>query len=96
MSSLLSGWKNVKNSGNKKCNCGSWRNHWKNEKDTSWPRTCSVAGCNESPEDGAHVRNKKFMGEKIVPMCKKHNNPDNTSSFELKSLELLADATCNR
>lgn len=95
MSLPLSGWKNVKNSGNKKCNCGSWKDHWINSKG-DWPTYCSVKNCYERAEDGAHVRNEKVMGEKIVPMCKKHNNPDNTSSFELKSLELLADATCNR
>lgn len=113
---VTKGWTNVKGSGDWNCNCGSWKKHWLiYSRDfynmdklmkldfleaKYWPEQCSVAGCENVAEDGAHVKNPKLQGQWIIPMCKTHNNPDNEDIFEIKKGTYRAPAnkekTCER
>jgi hypothetical protein len=88
-----SGWKNVKGSSDlENCSHGSWKEHWRVKTGKSWPPTCSVKDCFEMPTDGGHVSNPDVEGYRIVPLCKSHNNPNNTSSFELKNTAVYCSA----
>ncbi len=92
MSSPLSGWKNVVGSGGRgTCSCGSWKNHWINS-EGDWPTYCSVKNCYERAEHGAHVKNNDEPGERIIPMCSSHNNPDFTREFSIKPGTKCSDA----
>lgn len=84
------GWKNKKGTGGRSCNCGSWKNHWINNTDKSWPSTCSIAGCNNSATLGAHVINSNISGEKIIPSCDSCNKLD--GEFNLKGGITLVSA----
>lgn len=75
-------WSNVNGSGERKCRCGSWKQHWINFSGKEWPSICSVKGCYERPVLGAHVRNPDVKGEKIIPMCWGCNQLEN--KFSLK------------
>ena len=48
-------WKNKKGTGDRKCKCGSWKQHWKNFSGQTWPNTCTVSGCLNIATDGLHV-----------------------------------------
>lgn len=73
---------NIKGTAELKCNCGTWKEHWKNMSGRNkWPRKCGVKGCRNDAKVGAHV---KFDDGRttdhwyILPMCrscngKKHN-----------------------
>ena len=84
-------YRNVIGSDERKCSCGSWKEHWKKFSGKKWPSECSVKGCSESADLGAHVH---IVGEKkewIVPMCTNCNNdPDKT--FQLKANTILVSA----
>ena len=64
-----SGWKNKSGTGNRSCNCGTWKHHWINGSGKPWPNECSVLGCTNNATLGAHVINSSVSGEKIVPAC---------------------------
>lgn len=84
------GWKNKKGTGNRSCNCGTWKNHWINKSGKSWPSTCSIASCNNTPTLGAHVINSSVSGEKIVPACDSCNKLG--GQFNLKAGVTLVSA----
>jgi len=63
------GWKNKGGTGDKYCNCGSWKNHWINNSKKSWPSVCSISGCFNIPTLGAHIYNRNVQGEYIAPAC---------------------------
>ena len=57
------------------CKCGSWKNHWLMFSGAkSWPTHCSVKGCSNSADVGAHVQYRANGNWYIVPMCSAHNN----------------------
>ena len=69
-----SGWKNLPETGDLSCKCGSWLSHWKNITDTIETTViCKVHGCYKKATDGAHVQNKDVSGWWIIPLCHKHN-----------------------
>lgn len=82
MSVTTIGRKNKNGTSARTCNCGSWKQHWINASGKPWPKTCSIAGCDNDAEVGAHIINKDVSGEYIVPACKSCNN--STSAFSLK------------
>ena len=82
MSITAIGWKNKGGTGTRSCKCGSWAQHWVNYSGKSWPATCSVSGCFNTPTLGAHIINPSVTGEKIVPMCDSCNGL--SDSFTLK------------
>ncbi len=73
MGITVTGWRNVRGSGTRRCNCGSWAKHWEKYSNQPWPSHCSVEGCDGPPLLGAHVRNSLVLGHKIVPMCQPCN-----------------------
>lgn len=76
------GWSNKKGTAVRNCACGSWKQHWLNYSNQSWPSSCSVDGCYSFPTLGAHIYNSQVTGEKIVPMCDSCNK--NEYTFNLK------------
>ncbi len=82
MSITAENWKNKKGTGGRSCNCGSWKQHWINNSGKSWPTTCSIKGCNNPANLGAHIINSNVSGEKIVPACDSCNKLN--SEFDLK------------
>lgn len=76
--------KNKNGTSERKCSCGSWKNHWLNFSNQKWPDTCSVFKCNNSAEVGAHIiaTNVNDKSEYIIPMCKKCNT--RTDEFTIK------------
>lgn len=75
------GWSNVKGTSNVSCPCGSWKDHWLNHSGKSWPSTCIVVGCSNSPSLGAHVKNPAVSGNLIAPMCADCNQLTGTFSL---------------
>ncbi|GAB6392933.1 MAG: hypothetical protein MdMp014T_2306 [Treponematales bacterium] len=66
-----------------------WKDHWIGLKGEEWPRRCSVRGCHNEAEVGAHIYRENAAGTYyIVPMCRKHNNPAHPEPFELKDDQL--------
>ena len=88
------GWKNKSGTGSRpSCRCGSWKNHWLNYSGSRfWPTNCCVSGCYNRAEDGGHVTNSYYQGEWILPLCREHNNPNNTASFSIKLGSYVAPA----
>ena len=98
MSITASGWSNKGGTGIRNCSCGSWKQHWLNFSEKTWPTACSVEGCYNSPVLGAHIRNPNVTGEKIIPMCDSCNKL--TGTFNLKGGVTLVNAntseTCDK
>lgn len=90
MNVTANGWKNKKGTGSRSCNCGSWKNHWINNTNKSWPNTCSIAGCNNIATLGAHIINSSVSGERIVPACDSCNKLH--GEFNLKGGVTLVSA----
>lgn len=87
---ITTGWKNKSGTKNRQCKCGSWKIHWMNYSGQKWPEKCSVQGCSNAAEVGAHVYNNEVAGEQIIPACKACNQ--RTDSFSLKSGTTLVSA----
>lgn len=91
-------WKNKGGTGERSCCCGSWKEHWINETNKSWPVQCSVEGCNNKATLGAHVINSTVSGEYIIPACDSCNKLE--KEFDLKVGISLARAnqslTCKK
>jgi hypothetical protein len=91
------GWRNKAGTGDRKCPCGSWKNHWENFNGFNFKfedeggRICSEENCSEFATEGAHVfqENNDSRKEFIVPLCDTHNNPANTKPFNLKILKTV-------
>lgn len=84
--------KNLRGTADKKCNCGSWLEHWENY--TQLQRfICSVKGCSNIAGVGAHVIkvDSNDNNSYIVPMCYGHNNK-NGAVYELKDGTNLVSA----
>lgn len=61
----------------------SWRDYWIYNSGRPWPHYCSVQGCLDRAEVGAHVKLVDGYDNRwyIVPMCYKHNNDRNGSFY---------------
>lgn len=94
-------WQNATDTADESCFCGSWKKHWERYSGRTWPHLCSVSGCTNRAEVGAHVK-RPFVNNQvwIIPMCSECNNPYNTSFFTIKqgTNPVPADPklTCNR
>lgn len=86
----LNDWSNKAGTANRKCNCGTWLDHWLNFSGSSWPSSCVVYGCSNKPALGAHIYHLEVVGEQIGPMC--HSCNMNTDLFDLKSSVKLVSA----
>ena len=73
MTITANNWSNKNGTANRACKCGTWKKHWINFANKTWPATCSVKGCTNPPALGAHVINRSVSGEKIIPMCSSCN-----------------------
>jgi hypothetical protein len=65
---------------------GSWIGDWRSQTGISNPY-CSVYGCGSCGSHGAHVRINDGRTDgrwTIIPMCPKHNNPNNGSEMKVK------------
>jgi hypothetical protein len=81
-----SGWKNKGGTASRPvCKCGSWKNHWTNYSGQKWPNICSVDGCQEEAEVGAHIRNPDVEGEYIAPFCSSCNTAGTDTNFTLRT-----------
>lgn len=84
------GWKNKGGTGNRSCNCGTWKQHWINNSGQSWPKKCSVLECSNGATLGAHIINSSVSGERIIPACESCNKLN--SEFTLKGSVTLVSA----
>ena len=67
--------RNLNGTGENTCGCGSWLTHWEKHAETIG-LMCSVAGCGQVAEVGAHVQREGLLaGDEwfIVPLCPRHN-----------------------
>lgn len=90
MSITANGWSNKIGTSERSCNCGTWKQHWVNFANKSWPANCSVQGCVSAPALGAHIINSNVSGERIAPMCNSCNGL--SGSFNLKGNVTLPSA----
>lgn len=67
--------KNIKNTADKKCNCGSWLQHWQNVTKKRIPPCCREIICQNKDLVGAHVIKVDSTDNDtyIVPLCQMHN-----------------------
>lgn len=49
-------YKNVRNTGDLKCNCANWLDHWMQFTGSRVVPTCSVLGCGQKSIVGGHVK----------------------------------------
>jgi hypothetical protein len=96
--SLSKKWRNKKGTRERKCSCGTWKNHWLKFSGSSWPLNCSVEGCLNISELGGHIICDEDTHEKIVPMCSSCNSKE--TEFYLKNGTKLVSAnvsdTCGK
>ena len=90
MTLTCNNWANKAGTSNRECNCGSWKTHWINQTEQSWPEKCSVDGCNNPPTLGAHIYNPSESGEYIAPFCDACNKK--SGKFNLKNGVRLVSA----
>lgn len=66
--------KNINNTSENKCSCGSWLEHWKKFSGYTVPTYCSEVTCRNKPEVGAHVQVEgKGSAWYIILLCSEHN-----------------------
>lgn len=66
--------KNLNGTGDAKCQCGSWINHWETFSQVK-AGICKEVKCTNPATDGAHVQ-KTIANDNnwyIIPLCKEHN-----------------------
>ena len=83
-------WKNKNGTGDRSCNCGSWKQHWINSSGKPWSNKCSILGCDKKATLGTHIINASVLGEYIVPACYSCNQLNN--EFDLKENVKLVPA----
>lgn len=64
--------KNLNGTGDNKCLCGSWLNHWDNFSNY-YIGKCRYIGCKAEATDGAHVQKETGANWYIIPLCREHN-----------------------
>ena len=67
--------KNINNTAQSTCKCGSWIDHWRRFSKQQLPPYCPEIKCTERPELGAHVQLAEPGDENwyLVPLCRTHN-----------------------
>ena len=96
MSVPTEGWSNSVGTADKSCKCGTWKDHWLNHADKSWPSNCSLSSCSSSPTLGGHVKNSAVTSVRIVPMCDSCNGLSGTFSLRgAVSIPEANKASCN-
>ncbi|MBE6840834.1 MAG: hypothetical protein E7506_06250 [Ruminococcus sp.] len=89
---------NKKGTAERRCNCGSWKQHWINVSGKKWPDKCMVKGCYAQATLGAHITKVGESKEYIVPACESCNQ--SSSEFQLKQDDCLVSAnqseTCRK
>lgn len=67
--------KNLNGTSEKKCNCGSWLDHWDAQTALKMPEYCVSGICSNKVEDGAHVKKIGVNDEShyIIPFCRSCN-----------------------
>ena len=89
-------WRNKRNTSERTCRCGTWKQHWLNRTGQRWPLSCTVDGCSGLAILGAHIVNDDGV-ERIVPMCNSCNQSD--IEFQLKqniaTSNAVADNNCH-
>lgn len=86
-------WKNKAGTTDRKCKCGSWKEHWVNISQNTWPEKCGVLGCDNKADVGAHVLINGGSKEYIMPMCKACNA--STDNFRKKRTVEVVSANKN-
>lgn len=98
MAVTTDGWANKGGTGERSCSCTTWKQHWMNCSQKSWPASCFVKGCSNSPVLGGHIYNSTVTGEYIIPMCSSCNGLKD--KFNLKNEVILISAnkaeTCGK
>jgi len=90
-------WQNVTGSGNDHCSCGSWKEHWMNFSNESWPNRCRVSGCLSAAVYGIHIKTSSKSGEYIIPGCSECNKKEDL--FLIRDTKLVStrlDNTCKK
>lgn len=94
--------KNVNGTAGRKCNCGSWIKHWRDYSGSKRSK-CSVLGCSNEAEVGAHVihTDKRTSNKQwIVPLCRPCNHKYNDKNMPIDSRVDLISAnvsiTCGK
>ena len=63
----------------------SWKRYYKGDNEREWPEKCRISFCSEPAKGGAHVNVEWKCGSVfIVPMCEKHNTPQNHDWLSVK------------
>lgn len=85
-------WLNVSGSSERspKCRCDSWKKHWVNYSNSSWPFFCCVKNCGNEAVLGAHVHKVGSKKEYIAPFCESHNNT--SEIIRIREGTVLVDA----
>lgn len=70
--------KNLTGTSDKKCNCGSWLDHWDAQTALPMPKYCVSSGCTKKVEVGAHVKKLDNTDDNhyIIPFCQSCNLSD--------------------
>lgn len=92
-------WKNQKGTSDRRCVCGSWKQHWEKFSYQTWPSKCSVAGCHNSAEVGAHVYRPGVSNQEyIIPMCKSCNGTQDffTTKPDIVAISANVSETCEK
>ena len=76
-------WMNATDSSDQTSPTGSWIDYWEKVTDLD-ASYCSVKGCDDKAEHGAHVWQKKGGPQYIVPMCAHHNEQKKKGRFHLE------------
>ena len=88
---------NCKGTSNLSCNCNSWLDHWANFSNNGLPVMCSVIGCNNQADVGAHVRKNTSSSKFIIPLCKYHNSQGGQLSIKnVPLVSAIVSETCGR
>lgn len=96
--------RNIPNTSDSKAPNGkkSWKEYWEDATERKFDK-CSVKGCHNDAEHGAHVKGGKaksysedleltrIFGNShcIVPLCAEHNNSNNTDDFIVHAVDLV-------
>ncbi|MCC6448890.1 MAG: hypothetical protein IT215_09435 [Chitinophagaceae bacterium] len=82
--------KNLEGTAEKKCNCGSWLQHWDAQTSLKMPEYCVANNCTNKVEVGAHVKQIGGSDDKhyIVPFCQSCNKSD--KEFMVSSAYLVS------
>jgi hypothetical protein len=83
--------KNINGTGETRCNCGSWLDHWASFSGQPLPRCCAEEKCTAEPEVGAHVQKDGYSDNSwyIVPLCRGHNAEIGKSLTIVNSVQLV-------